>query len=133
MSASFDVQRAVFAALETPLAALTPPCAVYDAKPDKAPFPFVEITRWRMTPDNEFAADLTQYQATFTVWSEYKGQKQVHEILDAIKAALDDAMLTPASGTWVRCDMDSSDTVRDADGETYMGQAIYTILIRESG
>lgn len=126
---SWALQQAIFAQLQAPLAALTPACGLVDHAADKQPFPFVEISRFIRMPDNYLAAAASHYRATLTVYSDYPGQRQVHEILDAISAALDDAALTLSSGVAVRCDLEQSDTSRDADGRTFMGSAIYSIFV----
>lgn len=126
---SWAVQRAVFAKLQPDLAAMTPPVALVDHAPDKLPMPLVEIGRFVQMPDNYLARDATRYRVTFTVWSDKRGQREVQQILDVIRAALDDADITLDAGTCVRCDMESADTSRDADGKTYMGSAIYALLV----
>lgn len=126
---SFAVQTAIYAALQPPLAALTPACALHDHAPENAAFPFVEISRVTRIADNYLAADASRYRVTLTVYSRYRGQKEVLAILDAISAELDDAALTLDAGTAVRCDLEQADTTRDADGLTFMGSAIFSILV----
>lgn len=126
---SWAVQQGVFAALEPALAAMTPPVPLIDHAPDKMAMPLVEISRFVQTPDNYLARDATRYRVTFTVWSKYRGQREVQRILDVIRTALDNQPLTLSAGTAVRCDLESADTSRDGDGKTYMGSAIFAVLV----
>lgn len=130
MSLSFAVQKAVYAALVGPLAALSPPTAIVDHAVEDQAFPFVELSRVFLAPDHELAHRYTRYQLALTVFSTYRGQKQVLDILDAIDAALDDATLSLEQGTSVLVTRDRADTARDADGVTYTGSALYTLLVR---
>lgn len=128
-SVAFAVQKAVDGVLLPVLAALTPSTPLYDDVPANRAFPYVQFGRVMATPDNLVARKMTRVQLALTVFSDFRGQEQVLEILGAIEAALDDARLTLDLGTAVRCDLDRHDTVRDSDGETYTGTALYTILV----
>lgn len=129
MSVAFAVQKAVDAVLFPVLAALTPAVSLYDGVPDGATFPFVSFSRSNAVRENLVASNMTRVQITLTVFSEFRGQEQVLTILRAIELALDDAELTLDDGVAVRCDLERADTTLDADGKTYMGSAIYSVLV----
>lgn len=128
-SISFDVQKAVDSVLIVALDALTPPVPVFDHVPHSQPMPFVVFSRVIVTPENLLARKLRRVQIPLTVFSSFRGQEEVQEILQVIDDALDDARLTLSTGHAVRCDLERSDTTRDADGVTYMGSAIYSVLV----
>jgi len=129
MSVAFAVQKAVDAVLLPVLAGLSPPVALYDDVPTAAAFPYVAFSRSNAVADNLLARKMTRVQISLTVFSDFRGQEQVLQILGAIEAALDDANLTLDTGTAVRCDLERADTVLDQDGETYTGTAIYAVLV----
>jgi len=129
MSAAFNVQKAMDGVLVPVLAALTPGVPLFDHVPQGQSYPFVQFSRVIATPDNVIASKLTRVQVALTVYSDFRGQEQVLTILGAIEAALDNVILTLASGRCVRCDLERADTVRDQDGVTYSGTAIYAVLV----
>lgn len=129
MSVEFAVQKAVDAVLVPVLAALTPKVPLFDHVPQGQGYPFVQFSRVIRTPDNLVASKLSRVQLALTVYSDFRGQEQVLEILGAIETALDDADLVLDTGVAVRCDLERADTVRDQDGVTYTGTALYTVLV----
>jgi hypothetical protein len=126
----FAVQKAVDAAIAAPMAAFSPAVPVFDHAPVNQAFPFVVISRAIGTPDNLLTERITRVQVTLTVFSDFNGQEQCLQILDAIDQVLDEALLTLSDGKSIRCDLERADTVRDADGVTFMGSAIYAVLVK---
>lgn len=130
MSVEFAVQKAIDALLLPVLADLTPTVALVDHAEQGQAYPYVQFSRVIGTPDNLLAANMTRVQVALTIWSNFRGQEQILEIAGAIKAVLDDAVLDLDEGTAVRCDHERTDSVRDQDGVTYIGTALYTVLVR---
>jgi beta-glucosidase-like glycosyl hydrolase len=104
---------------------------LFDAAPDNQPFPFVEISRMASVPEHALNVYYWRVQITLTVYSAYKGQREVQRIISAMREALDDVILDLDEHACVRCDCERADTLRDADGETYMGTAIFAALVRK--
>lgn len=129
MATSWDLQTALFARLEPVLAALSPSVALHDDAPVDAPFPYAEFARHVLTPDDGYTHYLTQDILTIAVYSDHGGQKEALEIMEAIRANLTDARLALAANTeTIRCRYERMDTARDADGRTYTGTIIFSIL-----
>jgi len=134
-SIDFAVQKAIDALLVPALASLQAPgmsapgVPVYDHAPAGSAYPYVRYGRKIKTPDNLLAEKMARVQLSISVFSNFRGQEQVDEILARIEDTLDDASLTLATGEAVRCDLERADTTIDADGVTYMGSAIYTVLV----
>lgn len=130
MSRAFALQKAIFERLTPVLSALVPPVAVVDHG-DEQSFPFVEISRVFSLPEHNLVEEYTRFQVALTVYSDKRGQKQVHDILEVVDLALDDSSLTLSEGGLVvRIDRERADTARDQDGLTYVGSALYSILVK---
>jgi hypothetical protein len=129
MSVEFAVQKAMDAVLITALDAMDPPVPIYDDVPEGSAFPFVQFLRVISTADNLVASKMRRVQVAIGVYSTFAGQEEVLNIFGVIEDALDDAELTLDEGVAVRCDLERADTVRDADGKTYTGTAIYSVLV----
>ncbi len=128
-SIAFAVQKAVDARLLPVLAALTPTVPIIDHAPAGQPYPYVQFARCIVMPGDTIERNDQRVQLALAVYSDFRGQEQVLEILAAIEATLDGADLDLATGTAIRCDLDRADTARDQDGATYTGTALYTVLV----
>lgn len=124
-SPAWELQKAVYRALiaDTALAALLGGARIYDDVPRGAPFPYVTFgpstTRdWSTGTDSG-----TEHVFTLRAWSKEKGEMEVHGLMHAIRTALHGAALTLAGHRLVNLRHETSDTLRNADGETYQGIA----------
>lgn len=115
---TFAVQKAIYEALST---ALNGTASVYDHVPQDAAFPYVSIDAEEAMPRDFLASRRDQRMIYLSVWSRYKGQKEVKEIIAAIDAALHRARLALDTGTMVICMVRRKAVAKDADGKTYMG------------
>lgn len=89
---------------------------IYDQVPESnAVFPYVtlgEIVSLPFDTKDSIGQDQT---VTLHVWSRYKGNKEVKQILDAIYDALHRHALSLASHATVDCKYEYSETYRDED------------------
>lgn len=116
--ASLTLQAAVYGAL-----AAAPPigAAVYDAVPQAAAYPHIEIGDGLAT---DWSAQLLRgerHRIDIHVWSRYRGQKEAKELLAAIKARLHEKAFTLAGNALVDIRVSDSETMTDADGLTRHG------------
>lgn len=122
-SPAWELQKAVHGALTTHagLLALLGGARVYDDVPRGAAFPYVtfgpSVTRDWSTGTEAGA----EHVLTLRAWSKAGGAREVHLVLEAIRAALHEASLTLTGHRLVSLRHEASDAVRDADGETFHG------------
>jgi len=117
-------QTALYAALD---AALTTP--VYDFVPQNATYPYVTID-FQDDTNADFLSERKWRKILYlTVWSDYRGQKEVLEIMSAIDTALHQQRLTITGGNVAQLMILSKKTNREPDNVTYMGQVRLQALI----
>jgi len=122
-SPSWELQKAVYGVLtsDDDLVDLLGGARVYDEVPRGAAFPYVtfgpSITRDWSTGTEAGA----EHQVTLRAWTRNGGERDVHLVLDAIRAALDDADLALDGHRLVSLRHELSDATRDPDGETWNG------------
>lgn len=121
---SFPLQKAIYSALDT---ALT--CGVYDHVPQGATYPYVVIDSQLATDRQSLIAQRERIFVYLSVWSDYKGQKEVLSIMASIRSALQNAKLTLTSGTVVNTVVSRETTRRDVDGETFTGLVTLDVLV----
>jgi hypothetical protein len=124
-SPSWELQKAIYAALvaHAPLVGLLGGARVYDDVPRGAEFPYVTFGPATMRDWSTGTETGAEHLVTLRAWSKSGGEKQVHEILEAVRAALHETGLVVAGHRLVGLRHELSDTIRGADGETYQGIA----------
>jgi hypothetical protein len=124
-SPAWELQKAVYGALvaDAALVALLGGARIYDDVPRGAAFPYITFgpgTTRDWSTGTEAGAE---HLFTLRAWSKAGGEKEVHLVLEAIRAALHEASLTLDGHRLVSLRHETSDALRGADGETYQGVA----------
>lgn len=101
---------------------------VWDRVPPGSAKPYVTI-------DSQFANDadflssrMDERTVYLNVWSIYKGQKEVLDIMAEIDRLLHNQRLSMSVGTMIICRVKRKRTSREPDNETFMGQVTLRIL-----
>lgn len=123
---SWALQQALFAAIGTAVS----PHSVYDAVPQDAAYPYVTLDSEAVDNADFLSSRMDRRFVYLNVWSAYKGQKEVKEIMAQIDAALHEQPLSLSTGSVVSVRVERKDTIRDVDGETFTGRITLRILTR---
>ena len=123
MSASWALQKAIYAALtaDPALTALIGAARVHDDVPRGAVRPYVNFARLVTRDFGSSSGDGEEHLLQLHVWSDAKGHRQVHEVLDAVRSALHEAVLPLGDWRLVNLRIESTEARRESDGETYQG------------
>jgi hypothetical protein len=124
-SPAWELQKAIYTKLVTdaPLLALLGGARIYDDVPRGAAFPYVAFGPSTTRDWSTGTEPGGEHAVTLRVWSKSGGEKEVHLVLEAIRAALHDASLTLAGHRLVSLRHELSDAARASDGEIYAGVA----------
>lgn len=125
--ASWAVQRGVCQALagSSNLTTLLGGTRIYDDAPQAAPYPFVTLGQSVIRDWSTGTEDGAEHSLTLHVWSRSGGKKQVHEIIEAIKAVLHDQPLMVADHHLINLRHELSEARLDPDGDTFHGIVRY--------
>lgn len=134
MSASFELQQAIYAALTNDTELMAEITGVYDSVPDnKSDFPYVTIGEDVLT---EFDTDSgTGHTASITIhtWSRYNGRKEAKTIQGLIYDTLHNAPLPLTGYSMLLLRQETENTLLDPDGKTRHGvQTFESIMIRNA-
>lgn len=121
---SIAFQTAVYAELNTNLSV-----PIYDSVPQSASFPYVTIDFQDSANSDFLAARKDEKTMYFAVWSDYRGQKEVLEIMAELDSLLHEKRFTLTTGRIAQMRVLSKRTNREPDGVTYMGQLRLQILL----
>lgn len=118
MTAQLPLYAAIYAALVA-----SPPigASVYEAAPQAAAYPHIEIEGGRAY---DWSAQLMRGEETtieIHVWSRYRGMKEARELLGAIKDRLHEQALTLTGAVLVDLRFVDLELFNDADGLTRHG------------
>lgn len=121
-SAGWDLQKAIHAALsgDAALTALVG-AGIHDAVPREAAFPYVTIGDAQIRDWSTATESGAEHLLTLHVWSRHEGKREAYAVADAVRAALDGAMLTLESHRLVNLRHQYSELKPDPDGETRHG------------
>lgn len=123
-AASWALQQAVYATLagDSALCALigNPP-RLFDDVPRSADFPYVVIGDDLESNWNTAAEEGSEHLLTVHVWSRAGGRKETKLVVDAVRAALDEASFTLTGQTLIGIRHQQSEFRRESDGQTWHG------------
>ena len=115
-------QLPLYAAIYTALTANPPIGAgIYDAVPQDAAYPHIEIAGGRA---QDWSAQLLRGEETtieIHVWSRYRGYEEARTLLGKVKDRLHQASLSLTGATYIDCLFTDMDLFTDADGLTRHG------------
>ena len=102
---------------------------VYDTPSQKTPpeCPYIELAGSVAVNGDDSTGDGVEWSLTLHVWSEERGQKEVNEVSDLIRAALHRQSFTTSSGIDCLCWIDAVTNLKAADGEGW--QAVIRLRI----
>lgn len=127
--ASLTLQGAVYGALT---AAPAIGAAVYDAVPQDAAYPHIEIGDGLTLDWSAALLRGEQHRIDIHVWSRYRGQKEAKELLAKIKDRLHEKSFSLTGSALVDIRFADAETMTDADGLTRHGIIRFTAITTKS-
>jgi hypothetical protein len=126
-SSSWALQQSIFARLtaDAALTALLGGPRVHDDVPQASPFPYISFGHSLVRDWSTGSEDGSEHVVTLHVWSQGKGKKEAHEIMDAVRSALHDQALSLAGHRLVNLRHELSEARREPDGDTTHGIVRY--------
>jgi Protein of unknown function (DUF3168) len=119
---SLSLQKAIVAALTADAAVGTLiGDRIYDAPPRAVAFPYLTIGQTRVADWSTGTEAGAEHAVTLHVWSRERGRTQAYEIMEAVEAALHDAVLALEGHALVNLRFEFAEARRDPDGVTDHG------------
>jgi hypothetical protein len=121
---SAALHKAIYDALTSALS-----CPIYDAVPQGSAYPYVVIDS-HLARNQDALNKLRDRETVYlSVWSDYMGQKEVLDLMAAIKTALHNTKPALESGACAILRVIRDTTSRDIGGETYIGNVTLEAVI----
>jgi hypothetical protein len=121
---AFALHKAVFGTLAAaaPLTNIVG-TRIFDAPPRDATFPYVTLGETSSADWSTSTEDGTEHRLTLHAWSRAGGKAECWSILDALRDALHDAMLSPEGEALANLRFERAAVSLDSDGRTWHGIA----------
>lgn len=121
---SFDLQSAVFSLLsgDSSLDTLIGDGRIYDSvAPQDSAYPYVIIGMQTTTDIGTKNLDGNLYNLDIEVWSQYRGQKQIKEVMERIYNLVNNVSISVSGADSVMSYVSSTATMTEVDGVTRHG------------
>lgn len=121
------LQVALYAVVDAALTA-----DVYDAVPDGAAdddYPYVTVNDLQAVDASTKTTTGQEVMANLHVWSRYAGNKEIQDIFESLRTALDNATLTVSGAVAALCRYEASQIFEDPDGRTRHGVQRFKIIL----
>jgi len=129
---SFELQKTIFSTLSNDASLSALVNAVYDDVPETATVPYVVIGEDTAINNGSVTLDGLEHTITIHTWSEYRGRKEVKEIMQAIYDALHNQSLTITGATLVNLRQEFETTLVENDGITRHGVMRFRAVVFDS-
>ena len=125
----FQLQQAIFSALNVSAVTSDLSCGVFDDVPQNASYPYIALGE--ETAVDFSVKDIQGWDLTVNihVWSQYKGSKETKQIMDKIHDLLHNINLSVTGFNLINLRFEFSDIMRDPDGITTHGVMRFRAII----
>ena len=121
---SFDLQSAVYSLLsgDSSLDTLIGDGRIYDSvAPQDSAYPYVVIGMETVSDAGTNTLDGNIYNLNIEVWSQYRGQKQIKEVMERIYNLVNNVSISVSGADSVMSYVSSTTTMTEVDGITRHG------------
>lgn len=125
----FNLQSTVYTALNVAAITDTLSCAVLDEVTQGQSYPFITIGEETAIDYSTKTAHGGEFTVNIDVWSQYKGSKEVKQIMDKVHDLLHNSNLSVTGFNLVNTRFEFSDILRDPDGVTRHGVMRFRAII----
>ncbi len=119
---SWPLQQAIFTALNGNVSGIdSANVSVYDDVPENTVYPYVVIGEETAANNGTKDLDGIEHTLTLHVWSQYRGRREIKEIMQSVYQLLHDAAITVSGASLVNIRQEFNNTLMENDGITRHG------------
>jgi len=116
---SWELQKAIYNALNGAVTGIDSASVdVYDDVPEGAEYPYIVIGEETSANDGTKDIDAVEYTLTLHIWSQYRGRREIKEIMQSVYDLLHDSAITVAGASLANIRQEFSNTLMENDGIT---------------
>ena len=133
---SFPLQQSIFSKITngtlTDVAGTSITDKVFDDVPEGTAYPYVVIGEETSQNVGTKDKDANEHTLTIHVWSQYRGRKEIKEIMSEIYTSLHNSDITLSGASLVNIRHEFEQTLLEADGITRHGVMRFRVVIFDS-
>ena len=133
---SFPLQQGIFSKLSsatlTDVSGTSITSRVFDDVPEGTAYPYLVIGEETATNIDTKDKEAHEHTLTFHVWSQYRGRKEIKNIMSQIYTALHNSDITVSGATLVNIRHEFENTLLESDGITRHGVMRFRVVIFDS-
>ena len=105
---------------------------VFDDVPEGTAYPYVVIGEETATNIGTKDKDMHEYTQTIHVWSQYRGMRDVKEIMEQIYTLLNDYSITVSGASAISLRHEFQTTLTEGDGLTRHGVMRFRVVVSDN-
>ena len=119
---SWQLQKSIFTALNGNVSGIgSANVPVYDDVPEGSVYPYVVIGEETATNNGTKTLDGVEHTLTLHAWSQYRGRREIKEIMQSVYEKLHNTAITVTGASLVNIRQEFSNTLEEQDGITRHG------------
>ena len=119
---SWELQKAIFTALNGNVSGIgNANVPVYDDVPEGSVYPYVVIGEETAINNDTKTLDGVEHTLTLHAWSQYRGRREIKEIMQSVYEKLHNTAITVTGASLVNIRQEFSNTLEEQDGITRHG------------
>ena len=132
---SFELQKAVFSALnggsitDAGGSAIT---GVFDDVPTETAYPYIRIGEETISDNSSKDKDIFEHTLTIHIWSQYRGNRDIKDIMKQVHDLLHDSSLTVSGASMVNMRQEFHTTLIEGDGITRHGVMRFRAVVSDT-
>ena len=119
---SWQLQKSIFTALNGNVTGVSSAnIPIYDDVPEGSVYPYVVIGEETASNNGTKTLDGVEHTITLHVWSQYRGRREIKEIMQSVYEKLHNTAITVTGASLVNIRQEFSNTLAEQDGITRHG------------
>jgi len=119
---SWELQKSIFTALNNNITGIgSAKIPIYDDVPEGTVYPYVVIGEETSSNNGTKTLDGVEHTLTLHVWSQYRGRREIKEIMQSVYEKLHNTAITVTGASLVNIRQEFSNTLAEQDGITRHG------------
>jgi hypothetical protein len=119
---SWQLQKSIFTALNGNVTGVSSAnIPIYDDVPEGSVYPYVVIGEETTSNNGTKTLDGVEHTITLHVWSQYRGRREIKEIMQSVYEKLHNTAITVTGASLVNIRQEFSNTLAEQDGITRHG------------
>ena len=132
---SWELQKAVYTALTG--ASITDYngdaiTGVFDDVPENTTYPYIRIGEETATDSSAKDKDIFEHTLTIHIWSQYRGNRDIKEIMKQVHDTLHDSSLSVTGASMVNMRQEFQTTLLEGDGITRHGVMRFRAVVSDT-